>query len=53
MKKKFNARSGRMVTYSFYPVKEFVIEKINPDGTLDSATGTWKISHVKVEDVCR
>ena len=34
-------------------VKKFVIEKINPNGTLDSAIGTWKILHVKVEDVCR
>lgn len=25
--KKFNARLGRMVTYNFYPVKKFVIEK--------------------------
>lgn len=53
MRKKSNARSGRMVTYSFYPVKKFVIGKTNPNGTLDSAIGTWKISHVKVEDVCR
>lgn len=53
MKKKFNARLGRMVTYDFYPVKKSVIEKTNPDGTLDSAIGTWKTLHVKVEDVCR
>lgn len=50
---KFNARLGRMVTYNFYPVKKFVIEKINPNGTLDLAIGTWKVLHVKVEDVCR
>ena len=53
MKKKLNARLGRMVTYGFYPVKKFVTEKTNPDGTLDLAICTWKISHVKVEDVCR
>lgn len=53
MEKKFNARLGRMVTYSSYSYKKFVIEKINPDGTLDSAIGTWKISYVKVEDACR
>lgn len=53
MKKKFNAGLGRMVTYNFYPVKKSVIGKINPDGTLDSAIGTWKILHVKVEDACR
>ena len=53
MKKKFNAKLGSTVTYNFYPVKKFVIGKINPDGTPDSATGTWKILHVKVEDVCR
>ena len=51
--KKFNAKLGRMVTYNFYPVKKFMIEKINPNGTLDLAIGTWKILHVKVEDVCR
>lgn len=34
MKKKFNARLGRMVTYNFYPVKKFVTEKINPNGHL-------------------
>ena len=53
MKKKLNARLGRMVTYSFYPVKKFVIEKINPNGTLDLAIGAWRILHVKAEDVCR
>lgn len=51
--KKFNARLGRMVTYNSYPVKKFVIEKINPNGTLDLAMGTWKVLNVKVEDVCR
>lgn len=40
MKKKFNAKLGRMVTYNFYPVKKFVIEKINPNGTLDLASFT-------------
>lgn len=53
MKKKFNAGSGRMVTYNFYPVKKSVIGKTNPNGTPDLAIGTWKILHVKVEDVCR
>lgn len=53
MKKKFNAKSGRMVTYNFYTVKKFVTGKTNPNGTLALATGTWKILHVKVEDVCR
>lgn len=51
--KKFNARLGRMVTYNSYPVKKFVIEKINPNGTLDLTMGTWKVLNVKVEDVCR
>ena len=49
MEKKFNAESGRRATY--YPCKKFVIGKINPDGTLDLATGTWKTYHVK--DACR
>lgn len=53
MKKKFNSKLGRRVTYNFYPYKKFVIEKINPNGTLDLAMGTWKIYHVKVKDVCR
>lgn len=53
MEKKFNAKLGRRVTYDFYPYKKFVIEKINPNGTLDLAMGTWKIYHVKVKDVCR
>ena len=53
MKKKFNAKLGRMVTYNSYPVKKFVIEKIHPNGTLDLAIGDWKILHVKVKDVCR
>ena len=53
MKKKFNARPGRMVTCNFYPVKKPAVGKTNPDGTLDLATGTWKIPHVKVGDVCR
>ena len=53
MKKKFNAKLGRMATYSFYPVKKSVTEKVNPNGTLDLAIGTRKILHVKVEDACR
>lgn len=51
--KKFNAKLGRMVTYNFYPVKKFVIEKINPNGTLNLAIGDWKVLNVKVIDVCR
>ena len=51
MEKKLNAKSGRRVTYNSYPYKKFVIEKINPNGTLDLATGTWKTYHAK--DVCR
>ena len=51
--KKFNARIGRRVTYRFYPQKDFVIDKINANGTLDIAIGTWKILHVNVEDVMR
>lgn len=53
MKKKFNARSGRMATYDPYQVKKSVIGKTNPDGTPDLAMGTWKTLHVKVEDACR
>lgn len=51
--KKFNAKLGRMVTYNFYPVKKFVIEKINPNGTLNLAINDWKVLNVKVIDVCR
>ena len=51
--KKFNAKIGREVTYKFYPQERMVIDKINQDGTLDLAIGTWKILHVKVENVCR
>lgn len=53
MKKKFNARLGRKVTYNSYPVKKFVIEKINSDGTLDLAIGDWKVLNVTVDKVCR
>lgn len=52
MEKKFNSKSGRRVTCNSYPYKKFVIGKINPNGTLDLAMGTWKTCHVKVEDVC-
>lgn len=53
MMKKFNAKLGREVTFKFYPYKKFVIEKINPDGTLNLAIGVWKVLNVKVNDVCR
>ena len=51
--KKFHAKIGRKVTYNSYPQKKFVIEKINPDGTLDLEQGGWKILNVSIDRVCR
>lgn len=53
MEKKFNSKLGRRVTYNFYPYKKFVIEKINPNGTLNMAIGDWKVLNVTVDKVCR
>jgi hypothetical protein len=53
MIRKFNAKIGRKVTYNSYPQKKFVIERINPDGTLDLAIGDWKILNVTIDRVCR
>lgn len=53
MEKKFNARLGRMVTYNSYPYKKFVIEKINSDGTLNTAIGDWKALNVTVDKSLR
>ena len=51
--KKFNVKIGRKVTYNSYPEKKFVIEKINPDGTLDLAVGDLKVLNVTIDRVCR
>lgn len=53
MEKKFNARSGRTVTYDSYPYKRFVIGKINSDGTLNMAIGGRKASNVTVDKSLR
>nr|UVX47920.1 MAG: hypothetical protein [Bacteriophage sp.] len=53
MEKKFNARSGRMVTYNPYPYRKFVIGKINSDGTPNMAIGDRKVLDVTVDKVCR
>lgn len=53
MEKKFNAGSGRMVTYDSYPYRKFVIGKINSDGTPNMAIGDRKVLNVTVDKVCR